>query len=713
MRILRYSPDQPRDENGRFGESGDTAYHVTDAKNLPSILEGGLKTQDSGAPKTNTEFSENHDATVVYTITNKNDAKQIIDNKLSFGELSNEDANNQVLVHFETTGPLKTDPEFDKQEGKEFGWKGEAAKHEGPVPAKNILGYQKINASTGKLGKFISTKQRSLRYSPDQPRDDHGRFGEGDSSKDEPGDYTREQKAVIAAVDAKYPMAGAQVDGRTVRDHVPNFDSINATLGLYPGAYDVLEGTREVQMSEFPDPGAKSARISDLAEQIKASGELNPLIVGHDHGGPYIIEGSHRFDALRLLGAKSFPAVVAIDLTPEGMGKRSRSVEQHIDELVERAAKLADTPGGQPTVVYFMRHGQTDSDKNNLFGGQTLEEMNTEGIADLRAGIADVISKLDFGPVFSDGLPRTHQAAEMVLPYSKSASEVTVSALATAWGCGNLSGQPKTPENVARKRFYVKNPTVVPPSTPDSVGESIQHSEHRWLSFLAYVISLTPPGSASLCTCHSSGIKVISKTYGPRIKVNPGGLVKMEIGATGITFEILRNGLPETIIPDTEDERKRRAAEKRSKGFQDTGTYDEAVEVNRRRIASEMAQYAESGSAFDPAGDYLCKTCTQMDLPKSCGVVATNKINPEDTSCRYWVNDIPLVQLQMKFSPKETGLTSRPNWKGFGCKRCVYGSEAKVPDSKGRPSWCSWFGIHVLPNACCAKNEGDDDVVLN
>src|SRR5208282_3259246 len=33
-----------------------------------------------------------------------------------------------------------------------------------------------------------------------------------------------------------------------------------------------------------------------------------------DHEGPFIMEGSHRYDALKILGAKEIPAVVALDL---------------------------------------------------------------------------------------------------------------------------------------------------------------------------------------------------------------------------------------------------------------------------------------------------------------------------------------------------------------------------------------------------------------
>lgn len=57
--------------------------------------------------------------------------------------------------------------------------------------------------------------------------------------------------------------------------------------------------------------------MKDLAEQIRQSGELNPLIVVVDKDGPYILEGGHRYDALGVLGKKSFPAKVVIDRTEQ------------------------------------------------------------------------------------------------------------------------------------------------------------------------------------------------------------------------------------------------------------------------------------------------------------------------------------------------------------------------------------------------------------
>lgn len=109
--------------------------------------------------------------------------------------------------------------------------------------------------------------------------------------------------------DAQYPLAGTVVDGRVVREHVPNMGAIAASLD----DYGILTGIRKVSLALFEAPPERTARTLRLADDIRASGEINPLIVVVDEQGPYILEGGHRYDALKILGAKSFPAVVVID----------------------------------------------------------------------------------------------------------------------------------------------------------------------------------------------------------------------------------------------------------------------------------------------------------------------------------------------------------------------------------------------------------------
>jgi hypothetical protein len=106
-----------------------------------------------------------------------------------------------------------------------------------------------------------------------------------------------------------YPSASDIVSGLKVRKHIPNQSSIEASIS-HP---EYLNGVREVPLSMFPEPPTINERTKALAEAIKKSGEINPLIVGVDSKGPYIIEGAHRYDALKILGVKSIPAQVIID----------------------------------------------------------------------------------------------------------------------------------------------------------------------------------------------------------------------------------------------------------------------------------------------------------------------------------------------------------------------------------------------------------------
>jgi hypothetical protein len=118
----------------------------------------------------------------------------------------------------------------------------------------------------------------------------------------------------LESVDGKYPVAGDVVDGREVLDNIDNMGSIEAS------SYNpkILNGIREVPMSDFHASGkhysvSGTNHIRKLAEKIRESNAISPLIVMIDDEGPYILEGAHRLEALYLLGAKSFPALVVID----------------------------------------------------------------------------------------------------------------------------------------------------------------------------------------------------------------------------------------------------------------------------------------------------------------------------------------------------------------------------------------------------------------
>ncbi|KKN96782.1 hypothetical protein LCGC14_0164260 [marine sediment metagenome] len=112
-----------------------------------------------------------------------------------------------------------------------------------------------------------------------------------------------------AQEDELYPRAGDEVSGLRVGDEVPNTSSIAASLL----DYEVLSGIRAVPLSAFETSGDDNEAARELAQQIAASGWIVPLIVVVDKEGPYVLEGSHRYDALHVLGVEALPALVVMD----------------------------------------------------------------------------------------------------------------------------------------------------------------------------------------------------------------------------------------------------------------------------------------------------------------------------------------------------------------------------------------------------------------
>ena len=121
-------------------------------------------------------------------------------------------------------------------------------------------------------------------------------------------------KMTQTEIDALYPIASERVDDRVVGKDVPNLSSISSSVENSTE----LSGIREVPMSAFDLTGKHYSaegqkRIDALAAEIASSGRIDPLIVVLDEQGPYILEGATRADALKLLGAKSFPAKIVLD----------------------------------------------------------------------------------------------------------------------------------------------------------------------------------------------------------------------------------------------------------------------------------------------------------------------------------------------------------------------------------------------------------------
>lgn len=173
--------------------------------------------------------------------------------------------------------------------------------------------------------------------------------------------------------------AGDVVDGRTVREGVPNQSSIASSLD----DYTIIKGIREVPMDAFDKEyidgiaeGRIDKRTQDLADAISASKEITPLIVAYDADGAYIIEGGHRLDALIKIGAKSLPAMVVIDESnPPKQGPTDARIaysrKTPAEARAESAQKQADL-GAQLVVSPGQSFVYTDQFTDD-WRGQTLK----------------------------------------------------------------------------------------------------------------------------------------------------------------------------------------------------------------------------------------------------------------------------------------------------------------------------------------------------
>ena len=157
--------------------------------------------------------------------------------------------------------------------------------------------------------------------------------------------------------------------------------------------------------------------------------------------------------------------------------------------------------------------------------------------------------------------------------------------------------------------------------------------------------------------------------------------------------------------------RRPNASKTAAKNVPDNGQYDIEHESHVREEAKGWAQYAEPSDntdeikPFDVTGNYLCGTCDMRRGTDQCSRVE-GPINFEKGGCTLYHKGNPETDPDMKgkFSKAEVRYSTSDQG-GFGCHRCEYGGAAKAPDPKGRESWCQFWGMHIIPNACCAEQE--------
>ena len=140
------------------------------------------------------------------------------------------------------------------------------------------------------------------------------------------------------------------------------------------------------------------------------------------------------------------------------------------------------------------------------------------------------------------------------------------------------------------------------------------------------------------------------------------------------------------------------------------GKYDFKHEAHVREEIKAWAQYAEEADntaeikPYDPSGEYLCGTCDMRRGRGGCMRVE-GPVSFERGGCRLYHLGDPETDPPMKEKLSKAEAKYGEHDGGFGCRRCKYGAEAKGRDPDGRGSFCSFWGTHVVPEACCSEWE--------
>lgn len=139
-----------------------------------------------------------------------------------------------------------------------------------------------------------------------------------------------------------FPILMNEFQGLKMRQYADDFN-IQAESAFGGAPYTVAPTVQEVPLDQVSLQGEKlyetpeeQARVAALAEEIKASGEIEPLLVAQKADGTrYVAEGNHRARALQALGHTSVPAIVVTEGAAQPAPKQS--YEQYLREHKNKA----------------------------------------------------------------------------------------------------------------------------------------------------------------------------------------------------------------------------------------------------------------------------------------------------------------------------------------------------------------------------------------
>jgi broad specificity phosphatase PhoE len=182
--------------------------------------------------------------------------------------------------------------------------------------------------------------------------------------------------------------------------------------------------------------------------------------------------------------------------------------------MTEQAPKL---------VALFVRHGQTEANKEKRFRGQMdipLDNAGRQQALDIRGFLASHLGDQQLGASFRSSKDRARETADLILGPGKTKVVKNFDAL----NVGKFSGQKKTDENMKEIMHYQKYPEQKIPG-----GERINDFRARTNPEIMMAVKEgEKTGRPSMVVAHSSTIHQVSHLFHHdhnAVKVTPGGVV--------------------------------------------------------------------------------------------------------------------------------------------------------------------------------------------
>jgi broad specificity phosphatase PhoE len=182
--------------------------------------------------------------------------------------------------------------------------------------------------------------------------------------------------------------------------------------------------------------------------------------------------------------------------------------------------KVSMTHNSMP-VAYFVRHGETDMNKDNDFRGDLDVPLNHKGLEQAENLVA-YFHNIRPSAIYHSERSRT---AQTIGPFAKSKNMKmqTLPGL-DSLNTGNFAGQPKDEDNMEKMKWYREHPDSKIPG-----GDVVRDWQKKADKAIETVLSEgEKDGRPAIACCHGSLIKELSRYFHGDIKaakVDPGGVV--------------------------------------------------------------------------------------------------------------------------------------------------------------------------------------------